>query len=403
VLPMRGWTVAALTALLIALAGTDAPAAAAARTSLPRGFVGMNVTELTTRSPAFGRELALMRASGVEAIRFPIYWSVAQPYAGAAEVPAARRGRFVERGGLPTDLASTDRLVAAAARHRLLVLPTVLAAPLWDRRYPTRPFSPPARSEPFARFLAVLAERYGPSGTFWREHPRLRRLPIRSWQVWNEENGGLFWEDDDPAVVPSSRLQWVAPYLALLRASHAALTAVDPGARIVLGGLVGESWHSLEALYRADPAAGRHFDVAAIHPYTQLPGNVGLLLKYSRQVMDAHGDRAKPQVATEFGWPSAPPRARVLGFETTEAGQAKLLASGLTLLTQFRATLRLRAVFWYAWASTDTGRNPFNYAGLRRGRGARFASKPALGALRRTARDLEACRRRRTGPACLVR
>lgn len=386
----------------LVLATSSPPAAAAPRPPVvPPGFVGMNLDGRTIASPALDRELGVMAASGVESVRFPVYWADAQPYADAAEIPAADRGRFEAVDGVPTSFAATDRLVAAAARHRLAPLPVVVQAPRWDRAFPERSFSPPAAPAPYARFLAALARRYGTRGSFWARRPDLPRVPVRYWQVWNEENGGVFWQDDDPQVQPSARLRWIDPYLALLRAVRPAVRAADPRAQIVLGGLVGESWVSLEDLYRSDPAAGRCFDVAAIHPYTALPGNVGLLLKRSRQVMDRHGDPRKPQAATEFGWPSAAGRtAPSFDYATTPAGQARLLGAGLGLLGYFRRELRLRAAFWYVWASTDAGPSIFDYSGLRRVVGGRFTPKPALRALRREARYLERCGRRSRRPGC---
>jgi hypothetical protein len=44
------------------------------------------------------RQLAAIRATGTQSVRFPIYWSTAQPYASWAEVPRASRGRPREGG-----------------------------------------------------------------------------------------------------------------------------------------------------------------------------------------------------------------------------------------------------------------------------------------------------------------
>jgi hypothetical protein len=44
------------------------------------------------------RQLAAICATGTQSVRFPIYWSTAQPYASWAEVPRASRGRPREGG-----------------------------------------------------------------------------------------------------------------------------------------------------------------------------------------------------------------------------------------------------------------------------------------------------------------
>jgi hypothetical protein len=366
----------------------------------------MNLDVVTAESSALPSELALMPTTGVEAVRYSLYWSQAQPYATAADVPAAERARFVDVGGVPTDFSVSDRLVAATARRGLRLLPTVLGAPRWDRQFPQRDFSPPARAEPFAAFLRALIGRYGPRGSFWSEHPELPRLAIRDWQVWNEESGPFFWADDDPGDLPNKRSRWVRPYIALLRASHAAVKAADPGARVVLGGLFHMSWVSMRQLYSADRRVGRYFDVAALHPYTALPANVLLTLQLSRRVMDGRGDRTKPILITEFGWPSAAGRARPkLGFETNERGQAQLLRTGLNLLAAQRTRLRIAGVYWYAWAGDDQGTSVFSYAGVRHRdlSNGRMSPKPAFGALRATARALERCTRSSRRIGCRTR
>jgi Glycosyl hydrolase family 53 len=382
------------------------PGSAAARTRppppVPAGWVGMNLDVVTAQSSTLQSELARMPTVGVEAVRFAFYWSQAQPYATAADVPAAERGRFVDVGGVPTDFSITDRLVAGAARSGLRFLPTVVGVPAWDRQYPGRPFSPPARNEPFGAFLRALIGRYGPRGSFWSEHPELPRIPIRDWQVWNEESSAFYWADDDPGLLPATRRRWVRPYIALLRAAHAAVKSADPGARVVLGGLFSASWVSMRQLYAADRHVGRYFDVAAIHPYTALPSNLLLTLKLNRQVMDPRGDRRKPLLLTEFGWPSAAGHSRPkLGFETTPRGQASLLRTGLNMLAAQRTRLRIAGVYWYAWAGDDQGPSVFSYAGVvhRSLSDGRLSPKPALAVLRATARALERCTRgsRRTG------
>jgi hypothetical protein len=350
------------------------PAAAPARGRVPSTFVGMNVDQGTIASASMGRELRLMAATGVGVVRFPLFWSVAQP---------------VEDG--PIDYTTSDRIVGAAARAGLRLLPCVVGAPTWDRQYPDRPFSPPARPEPYAAFLSALASRYGPAGSFWAAHPRIRRRPIRNWQIWNEPNGGYTWADDQRELPPKDRTHWVRPYLSLLQAAHDAIKRIDARSRIVLGGLVGESWTSLRGLYAADPSAGRLFDVVALHPYTRKPTNVQYTIQLDRWVLHAYRDDAKPVVLTEFGWPSSVGHIpSQLGFETSEAGQATRLASGLKMLARSRRHFRTEAVYWYDWAEPDSGPSVFGFSGLwRRVPNDRLVAKPAFRAFRRTVRQLK--------------
>jgi hypothetical protein len=268
----------------------------------------------------------------------------------------------------------------------------VVTAPAWDRRYPDRLFSPPARPGPYAAFVSALVSRYGPAGSFWAASPGVPRLPIREWQVWNEENGGSTWADDQQQLLPGKRTHWPRPYLALLRAAHDAVKRVDPRGQIAIGGLVGDSWKSLGLLYRTDRSARRLFDVVAIHPYTKKPANVQRAIQLNRGVMRDHGDDRKPVVLTEFGWPSSLGHVPLaFGFETTEAGQANRLTRVYKLLAASRRSLRTEAVYWYDWIDTDRGGYLFAYSGLRRRMpDGRIVLKPAFGAFRRVVRQLEA-------------
>jgi hypothetical protein len=333
----------------------------------------MNIDDGTIRSSRLPSQLRLMRGAGVRIVHFPVYWSMAQP---------------VENGAV--DLTSTDRIVGAAARSGLRVLPCVVGAPVWDRQYPDQLFSPPMQPEPYAAFVSALVARYGPTGSFWAAHRDLARYAIRDWQVWNEENGGYTWSDDERRLQPESRTHWVGPYLRLLKATRAAVRRADPQGRIVLGGLVGQSWKSLGALYGSEPSARNAFDVVALHPYTKLPANVVKAVRLGRKVMRDHGDERKPVMLTEFGWTSSVGHVpSLLGMETTQAGQARRLALGLTQLAASRRALRIESVYWYDWAEPERGSYVFSYAGLwRRTRDGRLIAKPAFAAFRRTTRWL---------------
>lgn len=333
----------------------------------------MNLDEGTIGSTSLGSQLRLMRASGVRVVHFPVYWSQAQP---------------VENS--PVDLTRTDRIVGTAARAGLRVLPCVVGAPVWDRQYPDQLFSPPTRPEPYAAFVSALVGRYGPAGSFWAARRDLPRFSIRDWQVWNEENGGYTWSDDERQLQPDRRTHWVRPYLVLLEAARAAVRRADPQGRIVLGGLVGQSWKSLSALYDSEPSAGHAFDVVALHPYTKLPANVVRAIRLNRNVMHDHGDEHKPVMLTEFGWTSSAGHVpSLLGMETTQAGQARRLTLALRLLAESRRALRIESVYWYDWAEPERGDYVFSYAGLlRRTRDGRLIAKPAFAAFRQAARWL---------------
>ena len=65
------------------------------------------------------------------------------------------------------------------------------------RREPARPAG--AAAPVGQRFVSGAVERYGPGGSFWAEHPSLPQRPIRTWQIWNEENFKYFVAKPNPA------------------------------------------------------------------------------------------------------------------------------------------------------------------------------------------------------------
>jgi hypothetical protein len=104
------------------------------------------------------------RALGARTLREDLRW------------PAIERARGV-RGW-----AGTDRIVTAAAREGLLVLPVLgNGTPAWARG---------EQAAAYGRFVAAVVARYGPGGAFWREHPELPGAAAPTFfELWNEPYG----------------------------------------------------------------------------------------------------------------------------------------------------------------------------------------------------------------------
>jgi hypothetical protein len=377
------------------------PTARASRrlTRVPQGFVGMEVDGPmfpdTNNHVALGHQLDVMVASGVETIRVTFDWASAQPYESWNEVPAAQTDQFVDVGGIPTRFVALDQIVALAAQRQLTILPTVLNAPRWDgESHPGQAVSMPKSGYWYGNFLAGLAARYGPSGTYWSSNKP--RFPIHMWQIWNEPNLIPFWS-----------VQPFAPsYVALLRAARSAVKAVDPSARIVLAGMPNASWVALAQIYKI-AGARELFDAVAIHPYTRQPDGVITILRYVRRVMNKVGDRRKPILADEVSWPSSLGKTfhnAGLDFATTEAGQARNIAAVLPMLARARKRLGLQGFYYYTWAGYER-RNAvaFEFSGLFRYRAGELFAKPAYRAFRRAALALEHCRKKRVVTGCAHR
>jgi hypothetical protein len=366
-------------AILLAL---SLPASAAAR--VPQGFVGMNADgPLLSPSVNLDAQMAAMARGGVESIRTSFYWSAAQPVSSFIYIDPADYPSYTDVGGVPTSFADTDRIVGAAARHRISVLPVVWQAPGWASRHPGNPGSPPASPTPYANFLVALVNRYGPKGTFWKENPSLPKVPIRDWQIWNEPDATKYWSDQP----------FVPDYTALLKAARPALKSADRGARAVLAGFPSRSWVSLARLYAA--GAKRYFDVVALHPFSLPVANIPRILVQDRRVMAKFHDAKKPFFVTETSWPSAKGKTSTkYGFEVTRAGQAAKVKAVFQTLAKQRKRLNVERAYWYTWISLDSSTDaPFDYAGLLTvGPNNTLQQKPAYKAFTRTALQIEGCR-----------
>ncbi len=338
---------------------------ATAHAAAPRGFYGANWDREITSAPDSVQDAMFrkMRTTGVETVRTSFRWDLAQPAEG---------GEF--------DHSMTDVLVARASQRRLRVLPIVIVAPRWAR-VSTDTFAPPRDPSEYAAYLTALVGRYGPSGTFWSEHPELPRLPINAWQIWNEPHLSYQWtvgKDED----------WARGYARLLRASYEAVKHADPQAQVVLAGLTNDSPQFLGDLYQA--GARGDFDVAAIHPFTRKPRNVLKLVRRFRRVMRNHDDAHRRLWATEVGLPASTGRAGSRSpLQTTDGGMVRFLTKTFRLLRRSARDRKagVTRAYWYTWASSYSG-EIFDYSGLFRYQpGAEPEARPAWRAYRRLAAD----------------
>jgi polysaccharide biosynthesis protein PslG len=366
-----------LAALVLSATAASCSSGAQANRQVPRGFIGV-LTGAPIGNPdqraLTNREVNAMASSGVESLRTPFYWRAAQP-------DSATR----------TDFTPYDRIVGTAARNGIDLLPTVLGTPRWARRHGNDEGSSPEHAEDFANFMVALIGRYGPRGSFWAEHHDVPRRPIRRWQLYNEPDHKIYWAEQP----------YYKRYVELLDKSRQAMRRADPGAKVVLAGLVGRSWDQLRALYRA--GAKTHFDYLAVHPFTRLLPDVLRILRYNRAVARGFGDGGKPMLVTELTWPSSkgrvhPPSA----FDRTQRGQASLLREAYRALAKRRVTLGIRAAYWATWLGDDRSRvDAFDYTGLSTlRRNGTIKRKPAYFSFRATARLLEGCTKSSVATKC---
>lgn len=316
---VRGLALAVGLGLVLLLSPGLSNASAA---SAPRSFFGMMSIEQVT-----GADTSRMASGGVSTYRFPMSWDSVQ----------AGPGSGFAWGGI-------DATLVATSSAGLRVLPILAATPKgFASKYTTLPINSNLQRKGWADFLRAAIARYGPQGEFWRENPDLPKLPIRTWQVWNEANFFYFTEP----VVPGN-------YLKLLKASHKVIKQADPGAKVMMSGLYGsppnqpkrsmKSWQFLEKLYKM--GARPYFDSVAIHPYVPNTTQLELILEKVRSTMNRYGARKTPIDVTEIGWGSD--SATAFGKGSTK-GQAQQLTSGLDYLIRSRNKLGIRSAYWFAW------------------------------------------------------
>jgi polysaccharide biosynthesis protein PslG len=325
--------------------------------ALPRGFFGI-VPQTTIGK----RDMARMRAGGVETIRTMVSWSAIQQ---------SPQGGY-DWGGL-------DDTVALAAEQHLEVLPFLISTPGWlARDWRTLPVANGRQRRAWAEFVRAAVERYGSRGEFWTEHGPLSqrplpKLPIRAWQIWNEENFFYFAKPASPTA-----------YARLLTITHRAMHRADPRAELVLGGIFGNPGRGpdavdfLDRLYRVRGVKAS-FDAVALHPYAADTGVLRSLVEGVRGVMISHRDRRAGLYLTELGWGSQDD-PRVVSFEVGLHGQARELRQAYRYLIGNRHRLGLRQVDWFTWKDLAGSCNFCDSAGLFR-RGAKFRPKPAWHAL----------------------
>jgi len=329
-----------------------------------RGFLGLVAEDAFGKPGAYRREnLDRVRSTGAGLLRQTFDWARIEP----------APGRY--------DLSFYDGYVSALARRHLRLLPILFNPPPFRSSAPAEPRHgtyPPRRPADMGEFGALIARRYGPGGSFWREHPELPRLPVRSWQVWNEPNLPAYWPSGPDA----------AEYVRLLRATGRGIRSVDPTAEIITAGLPDSSLgvplrDYVAAMYAAGGADA--FDTLAVNPYGLDARGVLDTVRAVRAVASENGDNPAVWV-TELGWATGGPRS---DFRVSEPRQAELLEETVLALARRRRDLHIRGVVYFNWRDSTPyagGRDFFGlHTGLLRLDG---DAKPALASYKKVAKRL---------------
>jgi hypothetical protein len=349
----------ALLTLALALLALAAPVSAGA--ALPADFWG-----LVTNGAPEPEGAQTLSAGGVESFRVPINWGAVQP----------------GRGDLP-QWSSIDPYVRAGAEAGVSVLPFLVGAPGWvvgsegvgggSRAPVSLPVQTSAQRAAWREFLRLAVFRYGPGGSFWNENPLLPAHPIRTWQIWNEENYKYFVARPSPSQ-----------YGKLVVDSYQDLRSADPGARIVLGGLFGRpkggsakpvagkikrqyfAADFLEQMYKTTPGVRGKFLAVSLHPYSYSYKQLTPEVEEMRAALKASRDPGRAIWLTELGWSSGRPSASNghNKFEKGLQGQARELRGAFGLLRSHATAWRVKRVYWFSYTDSPGTCNFCDGSGL---------------------------------------
>jgi Glycosyl hydrolase catalytic core len=329
---LRAW------AAVLAISALGATAFASTAAAVPAQFWGVVPQE----SPSL-EQLQRLKRGGVDSIRTPIGWSGVEPTPGAG-----------------FNWTGVDAVVRGAAIAGLEVLPFLSGAPSWAVAHDphfgspvTLPVKTAAQRNAWTAFVTQAIQRYGPNGTFWAENPDLPKRPIRTWQIWNEENFKYFVARPNPA-----------DYGKLVKLSSTTIKAIDPGAQIVLGGMFATPFEAtkkkqppeayfaadfLNKMYKSTPGIKSKFNGIALHPYTGYWQNLTEKIEEVRTALKNNGDGAKKLWITELGWSSGPPASDGSNsFAQGPAGQVKQLKGAFKLLEANQAKWKIQRIYWFS-------------------------------------------------------
>lgn len=332
----RAWTAI----LVVALLGMAAFAASAQ--AVPARFWGVVPQETPS-----DEQFQTLKKGGVDSIRIPVEWSGVQP----------------DPNG-PLNWSGIDGVVRRAANVGVEVLPFLSGAPAWavppafvpgtgqTAKAPSRLPITGAAATAWSSFLKGAVARYGPNGSFWAENPIVPKRPIRTWQIWNEENFKYFVAKPNPVE-----------YGKLVKLSYAALKGADRGAQVVLGGMFAlpkgcrskklpkQNYCAsdfLDLMYERTPGIKASFDGVALHPYTNRYQDLTPEIEEFRAVLAANKDAAKGLWLTELGWSSQPPDPIHNIFAKGPAGQATQLKGAFSLLVAKQLKWKLQRIYWFS-------------------------------------------------------
>jgi hypothetical protein len=299
---------------------------AAAQAYLPYGFVG-----ISPQNSGTAKDYELMAEAGIKSVRQPLVWRAIEP-----QNPA-----FSER-----QWGYFDHEVRLAARAGMEVFPFIIGSPEWvaseDIDFPV---ANAWQRRAWASFVRAVVDRYGIDGSFWREEEEedVPYVPMRRFEIWNEQNIVSFASDPEPRR-----------FAQLIRIAGRVIHREQPGAKVIVGGLFGRplqippnvgSGDFLNRMYRAGRVKP-YFDGVGLHPYVADAKAMAGQLRNLRRIMRRNGDEKATLYVTELGWGSAAGPTR---WQRGLFGQARQLDKAFSIISANRLRWRIRGVWWFTW------------------------------------------------------
>lgn len=275
----------------------------------------------------------------------------------------------------PGPLGDIERRAAEYTARGQKVVVVVSYAPSWASGSGGKT-APPRDPAKYGEFLGFLAGRL--------------QGRVAAWELWNEPDDGVHYKGGPE---PDR-------YAAMLRAAYPAIKAADPAATVVTGGMVGNNYRFLEALYAngakgSFDAVGVHTDTACItsppeEQYREADGRIGRFsftgYREVRQSMLANGED-KPIWLTEMGWSTTPAQCDSGARAGTKAGGVSQAQQAEFLERAYRCLQNdgfVQVALWFSLQDVDGATAHSHRFGLIDDGGQR---KPAFSAFRRFAGD----------------
>jgi hypothetical protein len=281
--------------VLFLMLGCVAPAANAFTPVVPDGSFGVSNLALLNKMNSAQRVPLLQRlkSAGIDAVRADAAWFDLEPLA-----PVGGAHTYYWNQSYWNDGYVLEPFVTDLAANGIRWQPVLDNAPTWVDGCGMGGI-PPTHWSDFSAFVTALAQRYGSNGSFWKANPNLPYLPVTTYEIWNEENAGCPTNPWTPAT-----------YDSVFQAARNAIKAVDPNAKVIVGGLtdhnqIADTWAA--EMVAASPSITNEIDGWGLHPYYQTASGFvsepeNKVVMFRKELHSLAVPDSEPIDVTEIGW-----------------------------------------------------------------------------------------------------